>query len=327
MITNEQQYLDTLQELVDLADSAGGEMRNDRTGTGTYSIFGRMLRFDLRDGSIPLLTTKKVHHRSIIIENLWYFRGTGNIQYLKDNKVTIWDEWANPNGDLGPVYGVQWRHWKGIDGQEYDQVANAIQELRERPTSRRILITAWNPALLPDPTETPSINPFYGKQALPPCHYTFQLYARELSTTERLALVSDEAKLHMESLLPEAGTIEVLLDEHNIQKYELSIKLDQRSCDFFLGGAFNIVSYAIILRMFCEVVNMVPGDLVWSIGDCHLYSNHVEQAKLQLSRTPKEQTAKLHFAREVTDIDDFRFEDFVITDYDPHPVIKAPVAV
>jgi thymidylate synthase len=250
-----------------------GHVKSDRTGTGTRSVFGWQMRFDLGKG-FPVLTTKKLHLRSIIIELLWFLRGETNIQWLKDNKVSIWDEWADENGDLGPVYGHQWRHWPGRDRLEIDQVAQLVEGLRKNPDSRRHIVTAWNPADV-------------DRMALPPCHALFQFY------------VADG---------------------------RLSCQLYQRSADIFLGVPFNIASYALLTMMVAQVVGLKPGEFVHTLGDAHLYSNHLEQARLQLSRDIRVlPTMKINPA--VHDLFAFTYEDFTLEGYDPHPHIAAPVAV
>ncbi len=262
------QYLDLLNRILD-----EGVEKGDRTGTGTTSVFGHQLRFDLARG-FPLLTTKKLHLRSIIHELLWFLKGDTNTAYLKENGVGIWDEWADEDGNLGPVYGHQWRSWGTPGGGTIDQVSQVVEQIRENPDSRRLIVSAWNVGEL-------------DSMALPPCHLLYQFY------------VADG---------------------------RLSCQLYQRSADVFLGVPFNIASYALLLLMVAQVSGLEPGDFVHTFGDVHLYSNHIEQARLQLSREPRElPTMKLN--REVDDIFSFRFEDFVLEDYDPHPHIKAPVAV
>ena len=262
------QYLDLLNRILD-----EGVEKGDRTGTGTTSVFGHQLRFDLARG-FPLLTTKKLHLRSIIHELLWFLKGDTNTAYLKENGVGIWDEWADEDGNLGPVYGHQWRSWGAPGGGTIDQVSQVVEQIRENPDSRRLIVSAWNVGELES-------------MALPPCHLLYQFY------------VADG---------------------------RLSCQLYQRSADVFLGVPFNIASYALLLLMVAQVSGLKPGDFVHTFGDVHLYSNHIEQARLQLSREPRElPTLKLN--REVDDIFSFRFEDFVLEDYDPHPHIKAPVAV
>ena len=250
-----------------------GTFKNDRTGTGTYSIFGYQMRFNLEEG-FPLVTTKKVHVRSIIHELLWFLKGETNIQYLKENGVSIWDEWADENGDLGPVYGYQWRCWPSRNGGTIDQIKNLIDMIKKNPDSRRLIVTAWNPADV-------------DKMALPPCHSLFQFYVAE---------------------------------------GRLSCQLYQRSADIFLGVPFNIASYALLTLMVAQVCDLKPGDFVHTFGDAHLYSNHIEQAKLQLSRDFRPlPVMKLNPG--VKDIFGFCFEDFTLENYDPHPHIKADVAV
>lgn len=250
-----------------------GTPKTDRTGTGTISVFGRQMRFDLSEG-FPLVTTKKLHIRSIIHELLWFLSGSTNIGYLKENGVSIWDEWADEHGDLGPVYGHQWRHWRTADGTEVDQIAEVLEQIRQHPDSRRMIVSAWNPGDVP-------------KMALPPCHCLFQFY------------VADG---------------------------RLSCQLYQRSCDLFLGVPFNIASYSLLTHMMAQQCGLAAGDFVWTGGDCHIYSNHFEQTKLQLSREPRPYP-QLVIKRKPESIFDYRFEDFEIVGYDPHPAIKAPVAV
>jgi len=262
------QYLDLMQHVLDT-----GVRKEDRTGTGTISVFGYQMRFNLEDG-FPLVTTKKAHMRSILHELLWFIAGDTNIRYLKENGVSIWDEWADENGDLGPVYGAQWRSWPAPDGSTIDQLANVIEMIRTKPDSRRLIVSAWNPAQV-------------DSMALPPCHSLFQFY---------------------------------------VANGRLSCQLYQRSADIFLGVPFNIASYALLTMMVAQVTGLKPGDFVHTFGDAHLYSNHLEQAKLQLSRTPRAlPTMKLN--PDVKRIEDFRFEDFELVGYDPEPAIKAPIAV
>ena len=269
-----QQYLSLLQHILDT-----GSDKSDRTGTGTRSVFGYQMRFNLSDG-FPLVTTKKVHLKSIIYELLWFLKGDTNIKYLSDNGVKIWDEWADENGDLGPVYGKQWRSWQGADGTTIDQVSWLINEIKRNPDSRRLIISAWNVADL-------------SKMALMPCHNMFQFY------------VSPPA---------------------NDGKRKLSCQLYQRSADVFLGVPFNIASYALLTMMIAQVCDLEPGDFVHTFGDVHLYSNHFEQAALQLSRTPFP-LPEMKINPAVKDIFDFKFEDFELVNYHSHPAIKAPVAV
>jgi thymidylate synthase len=263
-----QQYLDLMRHVRD-----HGIKKTDRTGTGTLSVFGHQMRFDLSQG-FPLTTTKKLHLRSIIYELLWFIRGETNVKYLRDNKVTIWDEWADANGDLGPVYGAQWRSWPARDGSTIDQLNDVIARIRKTPDSRRLMVTAWNPSDV-------------DKMALPPCHCLFQFY------------VADG---------------------------KLSCQLYQRSADIFLGVPFNIASYALLTHMIAKVTGLGVGDFVHSLGDAHIYSNHMEQADLQLSRKVKP-LPRLKIVRDVSAIEDFRYEDFMIEGYDPDPAISAPVAV
>ena len=262
------QYLDLMRHVRD-----HGVAKTDRTGTGTRSVFGHQMRFNLADG-FPLVTTKKLHLRSIIYELLWFIRGETNIKYLKDNKVSIWDEWADGNGDLGPVYGAQWRSWPARDGGVIDQLADVVARIKKTPDSRRLLVTAWNPADV-------------DKMALPPCHCLFQFY------------VADG---------------------------KLSCQLYQRSADIFLGVPFNIASYALLTHMVAAVTGLKVGDFVHTLGDAHLYLNHLEQANLQLSRQPHA-LPRLVMKRDVKALDDFQYEDFEIVNYNPDAGISAPVAV
>ena len=263
-----QQYLDLMRAVRDR-----GAVKTDRTGTGTKSLFGWQMRFDLAEG-FPLVTTKKLHLRSIIHELLWFLMGETNIRYLKDNKVSIWDDWADENGDLGPVYGHQWRSWPARDGSTIDQISNLVKMIKANPDSRRLIVTAWNPADV-------------DRMALPPCHCLFQFY------------VADG---------------------------RLSCQLYQRSADIFLGVPFNIASYALLTMMVAQVTGLQPGEFVHSFGDAHLYSNHLEQVDLQLSREPRPLPV-MKLNPEVKDLFAFRFEDFTLEGYDPHPHIAAPVAV
>jgi thymidylate synthase len=263
-----QQYLDLMRHILE-----HGARKGDRTGTGTLSVFGPQLRFDLEAG-FPLLTTKKVHLKSIIHELLWFLKGETNIRYLRENGVSIWDEWADENGELGPVYGYQWRSWPAPDGRHIDQIARVIDDIRKTPNSRRLIVSAWNVADL-------------DRMALMPCHAFFQFYVAE---------------------------------------GRLSCQLYQRSADLFLGVPFNIASYALLTMMVAQVCGLKPGEFVHALGDTHLYLNHLDQAREQLSRRPRKlPVMKLNPA--VTNIFDFRFEDFTLEAYDPHPAIKAPVAV
>ncbi|MBO4307964.1 MAG: thymidylate synthase [Bacteroidales bacterium] len=262
------QYLDLLQHVID-----NGVQKEDRTGTGTRSVFGYQMRFHLDDG-FPLLTTKKLHLRSIIYELLWFLRGDTNIGYLHDNKVSIWDEWADENGDLGPVYGHQWRSWDTADGGHIDQITQLIEQIKHNPDSRRLLVSAWNVGEIE-------------RMALPPCHILFQFYVAE---------------------------------------GRLSCQLYQRSADIFLGVPFNIASYALFTMMIAQVTGLKYGDFVHTFGDAHIYNNHMEQCKLQLTREPRP-LPTMHMNPDVKNIFDFRFEDFTLENYNPHPHIKGEVAV
>lgn len=263
-----QTYLNLMQHVLQ-----HGIDKSDRTGTGTRSVFGYQMRFDLQAG-FPLVTTKKLHLRSIIHELLWFLRGDTNIQYLKDNGVSIWDEWADENGELGPVYGYQWRSWPAPNGQSIDQISQLIEQIKSNPDSRRLIVSAWNPALVDE-------------MALPPCHCLFQFY---------------------------------------VANGKLSCQLYQRSADIFLGVPFNIASYALLTHMMAQVCGLQVGDFVHTLGDAHLYHNHIEQAKLQLSRQPRP-LPHLRLNPEVKDLFGFCYDDFTIEGYDPHPHIKAEVAI
>lgn len=275
------QYLDLLRHVRE-----HGTFKEDRTGTGTYAVFGHQMRFDLSEG-FPMVTTKKLHLRSIIHELLWFLSGDTNIRYLKENGVSIWDGWATPDGELGPVYGEQWRSWKAHDGQVIDQISEVLAEIKRNPDSRRLVVSAWNPAVLPDPSISPDANAAAGKQALPPCHCLFQFY------------VADG---------------------------KLSCQLYQRSGDIFLGVPFNIASYALLTLMMAQVCGLEPGDFVHTLGDAHLYSNHLEQADTQLARDPRP-LPTMTLNPEVKDLFAFTFDDFTVSDYEPHAHIKAPVAI
>jgi thymidylate synthase len=264
----ERPYLDLLAEVLQ-----GGAPKSDRTGTGTLSVFGRQLRFDLAQG-FPLLTTKKLHLKSIVLELLWFLRGDTNVKWLQERGVSIWDEWADANGELGPVYGYQWRHWRTPAGGEIDQIRNVVESIRSKPDSRRHLVSAWNPADV-------------DRMALPPCHALFQFYV--------------------------AGG-------------RLSCQMYQRSADLFLGVPFNIASYALLTLMMAQVTGLKPAEFVLTLGDAHLYLNHLEQAREQLSRSPRP-FPRMKLNPAVTDVFGFAYEDFTLEGYDPHPAIKAPIAV
>ena len=263
-----QQYLNLLNHVMN-----HGDKKNDRTGTGTLSIFGYQMRFDLSE-KFPLLTTKKVHLKSVIYELLWFLKGSTNIKYLQDNGVSIWDEWADEHGDLGPVYGSQWRSWRTHDNRSIDQIEKLIIDLKTNPDSRRLIVSAWNVSEIEN-------------MKLPPCHCFFQFY---------------------------------------VANNKLSCQLYQRSADIFLGVPFNIASYALLTLMIAQVVNLEPGEFVHTLGDAHIYSNHFDQVNEQLTRQPKE-LPTMHINSNVKNIFDFKFEDFKLSDYDPYPLIKAPVAI
>ena len=272
------QYHDLLKHLLE-----NGTQKGDRTGTGTISCFGYQMRFNLSEG-FPLLTTKKLHLKSIIHELLWFIKGETNIQYLKDHKVRIWDEWADENGDLGPVYGHQWRNW---NSEGIDQIEVLIDQIKSNPNSRRMIVSAWNPSVLPDTSKSFTENVKNGKAALPPCHAFFQFYVSE---------------------------------------GKLSCQLYQRSADTFLGVPFNIASYALFTMMIAQVTDLQPGDLVHTFGDVHLYNNHIDQAKEQLSRDTRP-LPQMKINPKIKDITAFTFEDFELINYDPHPHIKAAVSI
>jgi len=272
------QYLDLLQHVLDK-----GAKKEDRTGTGTISVFGYQMRFDLQDG-FPVLTTKKLHLRSIIHELLWFLQGDTNIKYLNNNKVSIWDEWANENGDLGPIYGSQWRNWNG-DG--IDQISEVINTIKTNPDSRRMMVAAWNPSVLPLAGKSFSENVTAGRAALPPCHAFFQFYV--------------------------AGG-------------KLSCQMYQRSCDIFLGVPFNIASYALLTQMMAQVTNLKPGEFIHTLGDAHIYLNHIDQVKLQLKRESYP-LPEMRINPEVKNIFDFRFEDFELVNYQSHSHIKGEISV
>jgi len=275
------QYLDLLRHVRE-----NGTFKGDRTGTGTYSVFGYQMRFDLSEG-FPLVTTKKIHFKSVVHELLWFLKGDTNTQYLKDNGVRIWDEWADENGDLGPVYGFQWRNWPNANGASVDQVKQVVEQLKTNPNSRRIIISAWNPSDLPDETISPQQNVKEGRMALAPCHAFFQFYVSE---------------------------------------GKLSCQLYQRSADIFLGVPFNIASYALLTMMLAQVCDLEPGDFVHTLGDAHLYTNHQEQVELQISRDPLP-LPQMKLNPEIKDIFDFTFDDFELVDYQHHEHIKGIVAV
>lgn len=272
------QYLDLVKHVIET-----GVQKGDRTGTGTKSVFGYQMRFDLNEG-FPMVTTKKVHLKSIIHELLWFLKGETNIAYLKENGVRIWDEWADENGDLGPVYGYQWRNW---NGEEIDQISELIETLKTNPNSRRMLISAWNPSVLPDTSVSFAENVANNKAALPPCHAFFQFY------------VADG---------------------------KLSCQLYQRSADIFLGVPFNIASYALFTMMVAQVCGLGYGDFIHTFGDAHIYNNHIEQLELQLSREPKP-LPTMRLNPEVKNIFDFTYDDFTLENYEPHPAIKGQVSV
>jgi thymidylate synthase len=274
-------YLQFLQDILDK-----GSRKDDRTGTGTISLFGYQMRFDLADG-FPCVTTKKLHLRSIIHELLWFLKGDTNVAYLNENGVSIWDEWADENGNLGPVYGAQWRSWPAPDGRRIDQVSQLLDDLRARPDSRRHIISAWNPAVLPDETQSPQANARAGLQALPPCHMLFQFH---------------------------------------VANGKLSCHMYQRSADAFLGVPFNIASYALLTMMIAQVLDLEPGDFIISLGDAHIYLNHLDQVRTQLAREPLPLPG-MHINPARKDLFDFVYDDFDLQNYQCHAGIRAPIAV
>ena len=281
------QYHDLLKHVL-----AEGNQKGDRTGTGTKSVFGYQMRFDLSEG-FPMVTTKKLHLKSIVYELLWFLKGDTNIDYLKENGVRIWNEWADDNGDLGPVYGHQWRNWNNDD---IDQIKEVVHSLKHNPNSRRMLVSAWNPSVLPDTSKSFSENVANGKAALPPCHAFFQFYVSPPTSTS----LSDRPRL--------------------------SLQLYQRSADIFLGVPFNIASYALFTMMMAQVCGYEAGDFIHTFGDAHIYDNHMDQVELQLRREPRP-LPKMVINPEVKNIFDFKFEDFSLVDYHPHPHIKGAVAI
>lgn len=329
------QYLEVLNKLVYKAEE--GEFKSDRTGTGTASYFGTQLRFDLSDGKLPLLTTKKLHLKSIVHELVWFLKGSGNIAYLKEHGVSIWNEWADKDGNLGPVYPVMWRQWPDFKRNlsvetEYevghniftessiDQIKNVIDGIKMNPTSRRHIVTGWNPALL-------------SQQALPPCHTLFQFNCEKILTLDRWAWLDsiNQAKGALFRAVmekPDSKDSAEFLTKMGVPEYYLDCQLYQRSADWFLGVPFNIASYSILTHMIGKLTNTLPREFIHTFGDYHLYSNHISQAKEQLSRTPKENTATILLNIDTkTSIDDIKYEDITIIGYDPLPAIKAPVAV
>ncbi|WP_434721132.1 thymidylate synthase [Pseudomonas syringae pv. actinidiae] len=275
------QYLDLLKDILQ-----NGVQKGDRTGTGTLSVFGRMYRHDLANG-FPLITTKKLHFKSIGHELLWFITGDTNVRYLQENGVSIWNEWANEKGDLGPVYGAQWRSWQDSNGNKIDQLQTLIDGIKERPNSRRHILNAWNVALLPDESVSPRENATAGFMALPPCHVMYQFY---------------------------------------VANGRLSCMLTQRSGDCFLGVPYNGASVALLTHMIAQQCDLIPGEIVHSFGDLHLYSNHIEQARLQIERVPKK-LPELIIKRRPSSINDYKFEDFEVVGYDAHPHIPAPIAI
>ncbi|MGY8655642.1 MAG: thymidylate synthase [Verrucomicrobiia bacterium] len=275
------QYLDLLRQVL-----KDGQFKPDRTGTGTYSVFGAQTRFPLSDG-FPCVTTKKLHLRAIIHELLWFLKGDTNIKYLNDNRVSIWDDWADENGSLGPVYGKQWMSWETADGRTINQIGQLIEQIKTKPDSRRLIVSTWNPGDLPDESIPPADNARNGKMALAPCHTLFQFY---------------------------------------VINGELSCQLYQRSADLFLGVPFNIASYSLLTLMVAQVCGLKPGTFVHTFGDLHLYKNHLDQTNLQLSREPHP-LPTMTLNPDVKSIHEFKFEDFTLEGYDPHDAIKAPIAV
>lgn len=319
------QYLELLKDVL-----KNGEEKEDRTGTGTLSVFGRQLRFNLSDG-FPVVTTKKIHLKSIIHELLWFLKGSTDISYLKENKVTIWNEWADLKGELGPVYGYQWRKWNkpfkrfecgmGADGGWYndewsvdyiDQIEEVINSIKENPFSRRLIVSAWNVSDI-------------DKMALPPCHLLFQFNCRPISFENRCKYFNKDISFNEKSNR-EKLNIEKEINLKNIPKYYLDCSLYQRSCDLFLGVPFNITSYSLLLSMISQVTNCIPGDFIWTGGDVHIYKNHIDQVKTQINRIPKK-LPELFLNKNIKDIDDFVYDDIKILNYDYHPAIKADISI
>lgn len=351
-----QVYLDSLKLIKE-----EGSFKSDRTGTGTKSIFGHQMRFNLLKG-FPLLSTKKIHIKSVIHELIWFLAGNSNIKYLQDNGVKIWDEWATGDGSLGPIYPTLWRSYPtSVPGKTIDQISELMSVLRKRPDSRRHVITAWEPGTLPDESILPQDNVLEGRMALAPCHCLFQFYVSDMSTSDRLlwlakhnpAGLSDISKkiynratdvvkdkqvpvsfLYLEELSHTISSS--LLDEYNesigdsnliIPNKKLSCQTYQRSADFFLGVPFNIASYSFLTHMIADQLGMAAGDYIWTGGDCHIYNNHENQVKEQLTRVCDNELPRLRFGRKPDSIFDYKFEDFIIENYNPLPAIPAPVAV
>jgi thymidylate synthase len=328
---HDNEYLTLIQDVI-----ANGVQKGDRTGTGTISLPFQQMRFDLSDHSIPLLTTKQMHVKSIIHEILWYLNGDTNIKYLQENGVRIWNEWSDDNGNLGPIYGAMWRKWPGktnptIDWttdpphvdlhQEYiDQIERAVELIKYNPNDRRIIINAWNPTFLPDDNKNFAENVKAGNQALPPCHAMFQFWVHQYSKEQRTEIFKKSFLIQDNSPTTQA------LDAYNIPKGELKCHLYQRSADGFLGVPFNIVQYSILTHMIAHVTGYKATEFVWTGGDVHLYNNHIDKAKLQLTRIPY-QSPTLSLNSSVTDIDTFTFDDFKIHNYNYHPPITAKVSV
>ncbi len=339
------QYLDLLRDVKE-----NGTKKGDRTGTGTTSVFGRQLRFDLKN-SFPLMTTKKVNLKNIFVELDWFLKGDTNIKYLTDNGCNIWNEWALTEeqvikeneiyweeygypsvfkvGDLGPVYGKQWRSWKcGLGRETVDQISEVINLLKTKPDSRRIIVNAWNIADLPNESISPQENVLNGKMALPPCHLLFQFYTSELTLDDRLNYFrKNNFDIYLDSVAAnEILDVALWLDEKGVPKRKLDCQLYIRSNDLFLGAPYNIASYALLTYMIAHVCNMIPNEFIQTIGDAHLYSNHMEQVDIQLKREPKV-LPTLKIKRKVESIFDFKWEDFELENYNPDAFIKAPIAV
>ena len=325
MNINDSIYLGALNHVL-----LSGKQRIDRTGTGTTSLFGQQMRFDLTP-TFPLLTSKKVHWPSVVHELLWFLKGDTNIKYLNDNGVKIWDAWADENGDLGPVYGAQWRDWEcpGI-GLRIDQIADLVYNLQHDPFSRRHIVSAWNPVVLPDPDDSPQANASRGLQALPPCHTMFQFYVEELTVEERMEMApqygfkfgpTEDGHLN-------ADAVSKAMDIAGVPRLGLSCQLYQRSADMFLGVPFNIASYSLLTHLVAKTVGMHPMEFVWSGGDCHIYSNHVAQVNEQLDRREAAPESPRIWIRNKRDrLEDYTFDDIELIDYNPMPAIKAPISV
>lgn len=319
-------YLELLSDILE-----NGEKKGDRTGTGTISLFGKQLSFNLQEG-FPLVTTKKVYMKGIVHELLWFLQGNSNIRYLTDNNIHIWDGWADENGELGPVYGVQWINWLCHNGQTVNQIREIADTLKTNPDSRRMIVSAWNVAFLPDEKISPQENVKNGKQALPPCHVMFQFYSGKMTKKDKENYLKQEYpevfKDYNDIITDIHNNEEPLLKNNNIRipERKLSCKLYQRSADIFLGVPFNIASYSLLTFMMAQISDMWVGDFIISFGDTHIYNNLIEQVKTQLTREPLA-LPKIKLNKNVKDIFDFKYEDIELVGYESHPAIKGQVSV